>query len=53
MKEQDRNKFLDMASNLIEKIDNFSEIFLNAKRLKKYTKNMMQYQEILKQFLII
>lgn len=38
MKEQDRNKFLDMASNLIEKIDNFSEIFLNVKRLKKYTK---------------
>ena len=38
MKTEDKKKFLNMASTLIDKINNFSEIFLTAKRLVKYTK---------------
>ena len=37
MTQKDRDKFLEMASELIKKIDNYKEIFLTPKKLVEYT----------------
>lgn len=37
MSKENQDKFLEMAKEFIEKINNYEEIFLNAEKLKEYT----------------